>query len=587
LADPDRGTVWEEMLIYLPRDIRILGLSATLSNLDEFAGWLSDVRGEQVEVVLEPKRAVPLSYHMASQATGLLPVERFNKQYAREVGKKKGKNKGRGGSRRRNRSGGGGGRRGRGKRDQTRHIHVIEMLSQQNFPAIYFIFSRALVERLAFDLANSNTGKRLVHPRNKPALDAYLDDFDAEHPGVVTSKLRRMYRRGIAFHHAGMHVALKLLVEGLYEEGLVSVLYSTSTFALGINMPARTVIFDALTKYNGEEIVPLTTREFMQMAGRAGRRGIDTAGDIVIRQDFEGYDEVQPLMRKLLRGESEPVTSSFNLSFHAIVNLLDRFSEGDIRSLLERSFKAHQSERNAVWLRSEIAGREELMDVASGPQPIEGKAAERLRKHRRRLASLKRQLLEEERPRLWEEFQRKVAFLRAHNYLAEDNELLVPARILQHIKIEEVFLTELILAGVFERLSAEEIYGVMCGLVQRLPRQARARRPSDRWREIAGQIFDVYDSRVVQHAAELVASEASLTPELMPLGERWAQGEMLSALMRDIDNPTDISGDIVGALRRAKDLVSQLRQVYWDDADRRRELGEVMRAVTRDEVEVL
>jgi superfamily II RNA helicase len=142
-----------------------------------------------------------------------------------------------------------------------------------------------------------------------------------------------MYRKGIAAHHAGLHVALKRLVERLYEQKLLNIVYCTSTFALGINMPARTVIFDSLMKYNGRDFVPLTIREFMQMGGRAGRRGIDPVGEIVVRQDFDEYDEVRTLLDRLLSGESEPVESSFNLSFHSVVNLLHNHSEERIQTL--------------------------------------------------------------------------------------------------------------------------------------------------------------------------------------------------------------------------------------------------------------
>jgi len=127
----------------------------------------------------------------------------------------------------------------------------------------------------------------------------------------------------------------------------------------------------------------------------------------------------------------------------------------------------------------------------------------------------------------------------------------------------------------------------MCGLVQTLPRNARVNRGHEKWKPIIRSIFEVYDSPTVQGAATLTNSETVLTPELMALGERWAQGDPLSELMREIDCPTDLSGDIVGALRRAKDMVSQVRAVYFDDEDRRKELSALIRKVTRDEVEAV
>ena len=150
--------------------------------------------------------------------------------------------------------------------------------------------------------------------------------------------------------------------------------------------------------------------------------------------------------------------------------------------------------------------------------------------------------------------------------------------------MEEIFLTELILKGVLEELSPSQLYGAMCGLVQTLPRSARVRQPPEEWDAIVAKIVDVYRAEVVQGAAALTNTEAVLTPEVMYLGQMWAEGEELSELMAEIDCPTDLSGDIVGALRRAKDLISQLRGIYRDDPFRARALSALMREVTRDEV---
>ena len=476
LDDPDRGTVWEELLIYLPRTIQVLGLSATLSNLDEFTDWLGEVRGAPFEVVYEPKRTVPLAYHMMSKETGLLPVAKFNAGFARwRAGRgrgaargDRGRERGRGGRR-------GAKGRGRGGREQgTRHHDVIDALGESSFPALYFIFSRALVERLAGDLARGPSGARFADDALRRAVGKKLDAFEREFPDVLTEKLRAMYRRGIAFHHAGLHVALKGLVEQMYEAGLVRVLYCTSTFALGINLPARTVIFDSLTKYDGESVKPLRVREFMQMAGRAGRRGIDVEGDVVVRQDYGDYGEVEKLVAKLLEGESEPVTSAFNLSFHSVVNLLERFDEDAIRALIGRSFRAWRSREAAAELRCEIERRGDAPErEARSP-----KEERRIAKRRRQMSSLRRQLVEEERPYLWEEFRKKLEFLRSYGYIGPDNELYDAARVLKHIKVAEIFVTEMIVDGALEGREPAELFGIMCGLVQTLPRtRARAQRP--------------------------------------------------------------------------------------------------------------
>lgn len=587
LDDPERGTVWEELLIYLPTRIRILGLSATASNLEEMAAWLSAIRETDVKVVREDKRAVPLEMYMASLETRLVSQKRYDAMYKqwrdrrrggpRKSGSRRGRGRGRGAKYQRNDAPSG---------EPTRHHHVIEMMSDSGFPALYFIFSRKMVEQLAHGLARGPVGKHLGRISDSAAINKRLREFDKQFPNVLSARHKATLKSGIAWHHAGIHVALKALVEELYEARLIKVLYCTSTFALGINMPARTVIFDGLTKYNGTEVAPLTVREFMQMAGRAGRRGIDVAGDIIVRQDFEQYEEVRPLLRKLLSSRSEPIESSFNLSFHSVVNLLARFSEPEIRGMLERSFKSFQSDNQARQLRERIHERQSEMDAQRGAPSAEDAGAARA--ERRKLAALKRELSEQERPRLWEDFQRKVHFLRTHKYLGDDNRLEAPACILRHLKIEEVFLTELILAGHLEDLTPEELFGTMCGLVVSLPRSARVRRPEDdKWWEIFAKFTAVFESDIITQAEALVFSETVYTPEVMPLGERWARGDQLAEILLDINNPTDLSGDLVGAFRRAKDMCGQIRDVFFSDAPRRKELTRLIRKVSRDEVEVL
>lgn len=576
IDDPDRGTVWEELLIYLPSHIQILGLSATLSNLEEFAQWLSDIRGHEVKVVREETRAVPLVFNVANRDAGIVDPVQFNKAYVKWKKDQKSDDRGgRGRGRKRSGRGKSGRRSGRGRRGRgssTSHLQVIERLDRDAFPALYFIYSRKLTEQLAHSLAKSDTGEELGKRSDRGAIDELLKEFNREFPGVISRDLKRTLQKGIAFHHAGLHVALKALVEELYERRLLNVLYCTSTFALGINMPARTVIFDAVTKYNGVDVVPLTVREFMQMAGRAGRRGIDTEGDVVVKLDFKEWSEHQGTLKHLMSGESEPVRSSFNLSFNSVVNLLDRYEERTIRTLLERSFKAFQLTQRAHGITASL----ETTD------PTPNRAA------RRKRAFLERELADARRPVLWEQFQRKVSFLRTHGYVDANDNLLAAGRVCQKIQFAEIFVTELFMGGAFEDLSAEEIFGVMTGLVQSLPRSARVGKPRDeKWWGYFDQLGAIYEAEVVWGAQELVGEETTYTPALMPLGEMWAEGSSLREILNEISNPTDLSGDLVGAFRRAKDLVGQLRNVVADDEVRRKELTAVLRAVSRDEVEVI
>ncbi len=588
IDDPERGTVWEEVLIYLPDTVRILGLSATLSNLRELAGWLSTVRegpfGE-VAVIEERKRAVPLSFKLANKDTGPLLLGNYKKAYGqwKRESKPKERQTFEGGRRARSkarkealRKSRGKGRRGRDdSAGMTGFVDLVRMLEPQDLPALFFMFSRRSTEHAARVMADKKRG--FLTRSEQRQVDRLLDDFDAEHQGVLKRFHEDMYLKGIAFHHAGLNVRLKAFVEQLYEKRLVKLLFCTSTFALGINMPARTVIFEQLEKFNGEAVVPLTVRQFMQKAGRAGRRGMDEHGQVLVRMDFPHWHRWQEHLARLMSDQPEPVRSSFNLSFHSVVNLLQRYSHEEIRALLDRSFLAYQRASRAEALMEELQKQEKRL----GQGPTEARDAEkRVRKLRRRL--------ERERKWLWDNFQNKVTFLNQHGYIDAEGQFGVGAKLLRKLQIEEVFMTELIMAGVFEDLSPEETFGLCAGLVQELPRQTsvRAHLPQGLEERIP-MIISAFEGEIVGDAMELAGGDPRCDPEMMALGCLWAEGEELGKLMRRVRSRTDISGDLVGAFRRAKDLVGQLRLVFWEDEPRRRALADVIRAVSRDEVEAV
>ncbi len=587
IDDPERGTVWEEVLIYLPATIRILGLSATLSNLEELAGWLSAVRGgednaqHEVVVVREERRAVPLTFYLANREAGRLSVEAYQKR-RREASQSEG---GRGGRRGRGR---GRGRRGgdRPEVGETHHTDLVQMLSGEDMPALFFVFSRKATERYAQGMVRRRTAF-LTEAERQEVLRA-MERFDKEHPGVLQPHHRTMYQRGIAFHHAGLHVGLKNLVETLYEQRLIKLLYCTSTFALGINMPARTVLFEALEKYNGQEIAPLTVRQFMQKAGRAGRRGLDASGQVIIKMEYAEWPRSADLVERLLSGRHEPVRSAFNLSFHSVVNLLERHSEAEIRRILERSFLAYQESHQDKPLVEAIAVEERRLQMAREdrhtPEEALREQQERYAENLRRL----RRKLDRQRDRIWGRFQAKVHFLKEIGYLAKDGSFAAGARFVRNVQIQEILMAELLLAGVFEDLSPSEVYGVCTGLVNALPRQVgvRAYLPAAVEAQIK-TVLEVVEGPVVQRAQELAGGEVVCDLDMMALGYLWAEGRSLEEISERIRAIMDVSGDLVGAFRRAKDLVGQVRLVFWEDEPRRKALADMIKAVTRDEVEAV
>jgi superfamily II RNA helicase len=276
------------------------------------------------------------------------------------------------------------------------------------------------------------------------------------------------------------------------------------------------------------------------------------------------------------------VKSRFNLSFHSVVNLLERYDDDEIQRLLSRSFLAWQRSSQQEALAEQIEVRRTQLAMEERTEESRhgtGRA-------RKQIAKLERRL-EQDRRWLYEQFLRKVSFLEGIGYL-RDREVCAGGHIVQYVQIEEIFVAELVLAGVFEDLSPEDLFGVCCGLVADLPPKVtvtlRVPRPIS---QILDSILDVFESDIIETAMELAGGEPRYDPRVMALGVQWAHGESLADLLTHVRGNSDHAGDLVVAFRRAKDLLGQLRHVYQNEEQRLAELRAIIRAVTRDEVEAI
>jgi ATP-dependent RNA helicase HelY len=366
LADRFRGAVWEEVILHLPEHVRIAGLSATVSNAEEFGEWLVAVRGDTT-VVVDEHRPVPLWQHMmvggrlydlfADDGRGDRP--RINPGLLRrteEVGRYYGNGHLRG-------------PRGR-KRSYQRQprfrppsrVDVLERLDRSGLlPAIVFIFSRAGCDAAVEQCVRA--GVRLNTDEERAEAREIIDRRTAELPESDLSVLgfwewREALERGIAAHHAGLLPAFKETVEELFVRGLVKVVFATETLALGINMPARTVVLERLVKYNGEAHVDLTPGEYTQLTGRAGRRGIDVEGHGVVLWQ-PGVDPRQ--VAGLASTRTYPLKSSFRPGYNMAVNLVDHLGADQARELLEQSFAQFQADRSVVGLSRTIERNSEAL----------------------------------------------------------------------------------------------------------------------------------------------------------------------------------------------------------------------------------
>jgi superfamily II RNA helicase len=310
LDNPERGTVWEESLVFLPRHMRLLGLSATIPNIKELAAWVESVHGQPVKTVIEERRPVPLHFFFQC---GNEIIDRQERLKALRYGK-------------------------------PNRLHTLVSCLQQKdgLPTIYFAFGRRRCEELAWELHGFN----FLNPKEKNAILSLYELLRCRF-GLNTDRTSQeilpLISRGIAFHHAGMLPTLKEVIERLFTSRLLKVIFTTETFALGINMPSRSVIFDDLRKFYGRWMRPLKTRDFYQMAGRAGRRGIDAEGFIYCRINPHRIKAEE--VKQIIYSRPEEVKSQLNTSYATVLNLYEKYQD-DLFKIYPLSLHYFQSKRH-------------------------------------------------------------------------------------------------------------------------------------------------------------------------------------------------------------------------------------------------
>ena len=347
LADKSRGAVWEEVLIHLMESVQVISLSATVSNAEEFGDWLGEVRGS-TEVIVSEIRPIPLYQHVL---IGDRLVDLFREQgrinpeilgLEREALRNV--------------------RTPRHRRERfgdtdngLTRPDIIEKLQRENLlPAITFIFSRAgcdaaVKQCLAAGIKLTTTEERVEIAQTAARYTQNLAEEDLEVLGYRDWLIA--LERGIAAHHAGLLPSFKGAVEDLFKRGLVKAVFATETLALGINMPARTVVLEKLTKWNGEAHVSITPGEYTQLTGRAGRRGIDIEGNAVV-QWSPTVDSATAA--GLASTRTYPLRSSFTPTYNMSINLIARFGRERAHGSLESSFAQFQADRAVVGLVRQI-----------------------------------------------------------------------------------------------------------------------------------------------------------------------------------------------------------------------------------------
>lgn len=360
LSDPDRGRVWEQTILLCPRSIQMVCLSATLPNVDQLAAWLRAELGN-VEVVVETRRSVPLSwyYFAASALHPLFPVDdrldgtlkRFDRQVSPSV------------------------------------VDLLDVLLREALtPVLYFVFSRREAERQALQAAD------WLEQHGGLAGDDLLDSVDRRlFESGQGQALQHCLQRGVAFHHGGLLPDLKVLVEDLFGQGRLALLCATETFAVGLNMPARTVALSRITKFDGRGHRELTARELQQMAGRAGRRGKDERGHVVLLADAR-----QPFaaVARLATAPLEPVQSAFSVDYPTFLNLMAAYGDDAPGMVVGRSFALHQVESELSRLDSMPVASSRKQQQETNRRVAALQAALTTGRHQKELAVMRTVLVE-------------------------------------------------------------------------------------------------------------------------------------------------------------------------------------------------
>lgn len=635
LSDHFRGPVWEEIIIHLSQSVQLISLSATVSNAADFAAWLSSVRGE-TQVVSTTERPVPLEHFMIDPAGEIMPLFEHGKRSghvsrallarAAQITMP---------------------RRGRFRRRRVDRCRVVAALKKTDrLPAIVFVFSRQGCNDAAAQVLAG--GIRLTDADEAEAIRSEVEMSlapmnPADLSAIDVLAWEETLAAGIAAHHAGILPIQKQIVESLFAKGLIKLVFATETLALGINMPARTVVLESLSKWNGQERANLTAGEYTQLTGRAGRRGIDTLGCAITVLETRNPPH---LLATLAGAPTYPLHSSFAPNYNMAVNLLARTSLEGAKETVEKSFaqyeamgsskglfrKLHHYEQLAEAAAAEVSCEQgdvfELLNLMQNLSQKEKQArARRYSPHNtpqaraadqreiqqaralvkshpvyrcpdrdkhlqlarkaatnRELAAQKRQQIETRTKSLARQLESICQVLVKLGYVSEDYALLTPGRMLQVIYSErDLLVVECWRRGLFDELSVADLAGALSVCICETRGGATSNLiPADASRNLAGCLDQM--ARLNFEIASL--QEAHQLDAYPPLETgvvtsvvAWTAGANLNECLELYGLA---AGDFVRMLRQLIDIAQQLRNISGNDAlsDKlRRVISQVKRGV--------
>lgn len=603
MNDEQRGTVWEESIIYCPTNVQIVALSATVANADKLTEWINTVHS-RTELINTDFRPVPLRFYYfdSSQPNTLLPLLTPNGTLNKKIKPEKKEFK-------------------RGKTVQKRNTvkDVVRNLHEKNMlPAIYFTFSRKKCDEQMEKCASLC----LVTPKEQEEIRQIIDDYIAENPYLYKNKHIEYLMLGVASHHAGLLPGWKVLVEKLFQKGLIKVVFATETLAAGINMPARSTVISSISKRTDNGHRTLTPSEFLQMSGRAGRRGMDEIGYVVIvGTPFQTPEEVA----ELVLSDANPLESKFSPSYSMVLNLLQRFTLEEAKELVLKSFGYFSSnyriepllavkdeyeckidECNSfvcyckktnddlleynkireIYVQNRRIFKTIQKQEKKKNRPLNEEAAEfgrqtkamlqkmhsyecdtckLFKKHMKILDVLARysakekaleKEIEKQKDIFWNKFLSHRAVLMDYGYIKDDYPTEKGITISQIRSENELFLAQVIFSGVLDGLTPAELASVICAittedlradLYSQLPLSPNVRKRLNKIKDIRRDL----DKKQKNHDVE---DPMYINGFYSPLIEMWATGSEWDDIIDQVDMG---EGDIVRCFKRVIDVLRQ------------------------------
>ncbi|HEY3079408.1 MAG TPA: DEAD/DEAH box helicase [Chloroflexota bacterium] len=570
LSDPIRGTTWEEAIICAPRHVQLVCLSATVSNAGQVADWISEVH-RPIKLILHRRRSVPLehSYYLDGELIEMIDERGRPTADLRGIGGELRRGiRTRGMNFTRN-------RRGDGRAEPT-PAEVVRMLGNASLlPALYFFFSRRDCERAAETCAFLGLARGPAQTEIRRRIDeklAVLTESDRQLNQVVS--LRRLLPLGVGFHHAGLLPVLKILVEELFNKGLLQVVFATDTLSLGINMPAKTVVIGELTKFDGEQRRPLTPNEYQQLTGRAGRRGIDTRGVAVV--PYSPWVAAEEVI-EIATGDLLPIESAFTLRYNTVLNLWDPGPRPTERlsKLVASSLREFQLDDELKALHEEMAAlQHELRTTlkAELAKPAHGHDARRLRGNRwanhytvgdllrDRFAELEQESLrvrQARRSRARQTLRSLERILEGLRFIEDGRPTRKAAALRELFDANGLILVEALTRGVFRDADAADLVEVFSWFCY-----DRDKAFYNHFR-LAPELWDIRE-RIERIQDEVLRAEAenglTLTPgfslAFSGIAHAWCRGAAFDELLAGASLP---EGDIMQTFSKTLDLMRQMR----------------------------